>query len=221
MLFSDNVTTTIYIPERHAEHDPRLIASFMETYSFAMVITAHGGAGGVQISNVPTLLENSDTLLWHLALPNPQNEALRAGAETTVVFHGPHSYISPNWYETAHAVPTWNFAAVHCTGTPRRIDDDAELEASLARLVERNESRYAAGATRWQLAQMPPQYLAGLRRAIAGYTMRIDRVEAKFKLGQERQAADRAGVLRALQEDKGREKSLAELTAEYYARLGR
>ena len=63
MLFSDNVTTTIYIPERHAEHDPRLIASFMETYSFAMVITAHGGAGGVQISNVPTLLENSDTLL--------------------------------------------------------------------------------------------------------------------------------------------------------------
>ena len=65
MLFSDNVST-IYIPERHAEHDPQFIAAFLETYSFAMVITTHGG---LQISNVPTLLENGNTLLWHLALP--------------------------------------------------------------------------------------------------------------------------------------------------------
>ncbi|MBM3794905.1 MAG: hypothetical protein FJW31_12725 [Acidobacteria bacterium] len=65
---------------------------------------------------------------------------------------------------------------------------------------------------------MPAQYLTGLRRAIPGYTMPIDRIEAKFKLGQERPQADREGVLRVLRENRGREKSLAELTAEYYAR---
>ncbi len=208
--------TTIYIPARHAEPDEQYIAAFLETYSFAMVITTQHG--GLQITNVPTLLENGNTLLWHLALANPQNAALAAGAETTVVFHGPHSYISPNWYETAHAVPTWNFAAVHCTGTPRRIEDDAELEATLARLVGRNESLYAGNTDQWQLANLPEEYLANLRRAIVGYTMPIARIEAKFKLGQERPAADRKGVLRALHENRGRKKSLAELTAEYYAR---
>jgi len=137
--------TTIYIPERHAEHDPRFPAAFLETYSFAMVITTHGG---LQLSNVPTLLENGNTLHWHLALANPQNAALAASPETTVVFHGPHSYISPNWYETAQAVPTWNFAAVHCIGTPRRMEDNAELESTLARLVESNKRLYAGGANR-------------------------------------------------------------------------
>lgn len=211
---------TIHIPERHVEADRDYIRTFLDTYPFAMAITT---AGGLQVTNVPTLLtppESRDewgTLHWHIARNNPQHVPLGEGAEATLIFHGPHSYISPNWYETPLSVPTWNFAAVHCTGRPVPITDENALSAMLERLTAANEAKYGGGE-RWRLDKLPESYLAGLRRAITGYEMKIERVEAKFKLGQERSAADRAGVLEALRQNRGGEKPLAELTAEYYRR---
>lgn len=211
---------TIYIPERHAEADRGYIHAFLDTYPFAMAITT---AGGLRVTNVPTLLTPPDsgeewgTLHWHIARSNPQNVPLGEGAETTLIFQSPHSYISPNWYETPLSVPTWNFAVVHCSGRPAPIADDAVLTAMLERLTAVNEAKYGGG-NRWELGKLPEAYLAGLRRAITGYEMKIERVEAKFKLGQERSAADRMGVLEALHADRGAEKPLAQLTEEYYRR---
>ncbi len=210
---------TIYIPERHREADRAFLESFFNDYSFAMLITTHGG---LNVSNVPTVFEAKPggwgKIWWHLAKSNGQNAALAEAAEATFVFHGPHSYISPNWYETKNAVPTWNFAVVHATGKPLRLDDDAHFAAQLAKLVARNEARYAAGETKWKLSALPDSYLKGMRQGIVAYEMQIEKVEAKFKLGQERSAADRAGTLAALEAGKGAEPSLAQLTARYYKR---
>lgn len=208
---------SIYIPDRHAENDPALIRAFLDSYSFAMVVTV---TRGLEITNVPVLLDDPaggetwGALSWHLARSNPQNETL-AGGEATLVFHSPHAYISPNWYASSPAVPTWNFASVHCTGRAVRIDDESRLEGMLARLTAINEQRYGGGE-RWKLEWMPEAYLAGMRRGVIGWEMKIERVEAKFKLGQERPAGDRAGVLEALRENRSAEKSLAQLTEEYY-----
>ena len=192
---------------------------FLEEYSFAMVISA---SGGIRVTNVPTLFERPaggeswGKVWWHLAKNNAQNGALNGEAEALAVFHGPHAYVSPSWYAARPTVPTWNFAVVHCHGKPRRVDDDAAFARSLDLLVARNEKKYGTGKP-WELGSMHPEYLKGMRQQIVAYEMVVEQVEGKFKLGQERTAGDRAGVLRGLERSQGR--SIFELPRDYYARL--
>ncbi len=206
---------TIYIPDKQSEKDRPFLLDFIDEYSFAMLVT---GQPTVHITNVPTVLirENDGwgKIWWHVSKSNPQNAALTG--PVTVVFHGPHEYISPNWYQSKNAVPTWNFAVVHVTGTPRRIDSDAEFAAGLRRLVEQNETRYGGGDA-WHFDQLPDSYLKGMRGGIVGYEMAIEKVEGKFKLGQDRPEPDRASVLKGLAQSP-KERNLLALTRAYYAR---
>ena len=126
---------TIYIPSKQLETDRKFIVDFMDEYSFAMLITAKGG---VRVTNVPTLLDREaeaepegwGKVWWHIAKGNHQNEVFDGQTECTVVFHGPHGYISPNWYTTKNAVPTWNFAVVHATGgCPTRAPASGPMRA--------------------------------------------------------------------------------------------
>lgn len=206
---------TIYIPEKQSEKDRPFLLDFIEEYSFAMVVT---GQPSVQITNVPTVLAREPggwgKLWWHLAKGNHQNAAM--SGPVTAVFHGPHGYISPNWYQSTNAVPTWNFAVVHVTGTPRRVESDAELAVGLRGLVQRNESRYGGGDA-WHFDQLPESYLKGMRTGIVAYEMKIDKVEGKFKLGQERKEEDRAGVLKGI-EKSPKERDLLAFSKAYYRR---
>jgi transcriptional regulator len=210
--------STIYIPARQLETDRTVILEFMEEFSFAMLVTAKGG---VHITNVPTLLDRSaegwGKVWWHIAKGNPQNQLFDGATECTVVFHGPHSYISPNWYSAKTAVPTWNFAVVHATGKPRLVDDDAARAKSFERLVARNEGAYGGGGD-WDFSKLPDSFLKGMRQGIVAYEMVIDQIEAKFKLGQDRAPDDRAGILKGLKTGR-KERSLLELTEAYYARI--
>src|SRR4051794_28060646 len=105
----------MYVPAVFAESRRDVLHAFMREHSFATVVT--GAGAGLVASHVPVVLladrGEHGTLQFHLARPNPQGEALTAGAETLVMFHGPHAYVSPTWYETAERVPTWNYVAVH------------------------------------------------------------------------------------------------------------
>jgi transcriptional regulator len=208
---------TIYIPERHAEKDRPFLIDFMEEFAFAMIITSKGG---IRVTNVPTLFNRDangwGSIWWHLAKSNPQNNSLDGTEEALVVFHGPHGYISPNWYTTKNAVPTWNFAVVHVKGTPTRIDDDKAFAGNLTRLVNKNEGQYGGGDT-WDYSKLPESYLKGMRQGIVPYEMKIESVEAKFKLGHERTEKDREGVIAGLTANKG-ERTLLELTRDYYNR---
>jgi transcriptional regulator len=207
---------TIYIPDTQSEKDRPFLLDFLDEYSFAMIVT---GQPAVHITNVPTVLDRAPDgwgkIWWHLAKANPQNGAM--SGPVTAVFRGPHGYISPNWYQAKNSVPTWNFATVHVTGTPRRIEGDADVATGLRRLVERNEARYGGGDS-WHFDQLPDSYLRGMRGAIVAYEMSIERVEAKFKLGQERSEQDRAGMLEGLAESP-KERDLPALTRAYYNRL--
>lgn len=209
---------TIYIPPKQLETDRALILDFVDEFSFAMLITAKAG---VRVTNVPTLLDRDENgwgkLWWHIAKSNAQNEVFDGSTECTVVFHGPHGYISPNWYATRNAVPTWNFAVVHATGRPRRLTDDASFARNLERLVAQNEARYGGG-TNWDYRKLTDAYLKGMRQGIVPYEMKIEQVEAKFKLGHDRSPADREGILKGLKSGR-KERNLVELTEAYYARL--
>ena len=105
---------------------------------------------------------------------------------------------------------------VNVSGKPRRIDDDEAFAASLVKLVKKNETKYGGGKV-WDLTKMPAAYLKGMRQGIVAYEMTIEKVEGKFKLGQERVAADRPLILKGLETPQGR--SIHELTRDYYERM--
>jgi transcriptional regulator len=125
-----------------------------------------------------------------------------------LVFHGPFGYVSPNWYTNpAASVPTWNYVAVHVHGRIERIDGLQDKLAIVDALSARHE---AAFARPWTSAKMDPPVLERMLGAIVGFRLIVERVDAKFKLSQNRSGDDRTGVIAGLE---GRGTSGADLLA--------
>lgn len=158
---------------------------------FATVIAS--GRDGMVASHLP-LMREGDTLLGHLAGPNPQADLLadcaKQGREVLAIFHGPHFYVSPTWYATkSGTVPTWNYGAVHVYGVPKVTSDPARLEALVGKLA----AIYEKGD--WRFEDQPRDFVAKMIGGIVGFEIPISRIDAKFKLSQNRPQADRDGVL--------------------------
>ena len=186
----------MYTPPAFAEQRLDVLHAFMSSHAFATLITR--GEHGLIASHVPVVLlptgGPSGTLELHLAKPNPQCDDLAAGTEALAIFHGPHGYVSPTWYATAASVPTWNYVAVHAYGTPL-VMSDPELRDHLDALVAAYESERPIG---WDSGKLPADTFDKLRRAIVGFEIPITRLEGKWKLGQNRTAADRVGAIEGL-----------------------
>ncbi|MBI1840222.1 MAG: FMN-binding negative transcriptional regulator [Verrucomicrobia bacterium] len=197
----------MYIPTAFRIQDPEKLAGFIEQHSFATLVTQ--SESGPFASHLPLLLDRaSNRLLGHMARANPQWEHFAEGGETLAVFHGPHAYISPRWYRTAPAVPTWNYAVVHVQGSARVIADEPEV----ARIVHRTIRFYEGdGPEAWD-GNLPAEYEARMLRGIVAFEVAITRWEGKFKLGQNRDKADINAVRSALSQstDQG-ERRLADL----------
>jgi transcriptional regulator len=185
----------VYLPPHFTETDEAVLLAHIERYDFGLLITQ---TGGLIASQVPFLIERRDGkifLLGHLARPNPQCAALDAG-EALAIFAGPHAYISPSWYGAGPAVPTWNYASVHAYGPTRTIVDKDWLNTLLRRLSERHEAREA---TPWRMQDQPAPFLDGMLNGIVGFELAVERLEGKFKLSQNRPAADRPRIVAALE----------------------
>ena len=136
--------------------------------------------------------EPHGTLIGHFARANAHVQRAEA-AESIAIFHGPHAYVSPSLYaDPAASVPTWNYAVVHAHGPITLSADRAGTQAILDMLIHRFESTRAAP---WQLG-LDPARLDAMVGAIVGFRMRIKRIDAKFKLSQNRSDDDRARVMR-------------------------
>ena len=107
------------------------------------------------------------------------------------IFHGPHGYVSPSWYEAPRNVPTWNYVTVHAYGRARLLDP-SELGVQLSDLVERHERD---AVTPWRLESLPEGYAEKLMRAIVGFEIAVERVEGTLKLSQNRSSEDQRRVL--------------------------
>ena len=137
----------MYLPPYFAEDDQEILYSVIRENNFGLLVTTTDGAP--LASHLPFLLEG-DTLVAHMARANPQWEAFESGAEVLCVFHGPHGYVSPNWYANKKSVPTWNYVAVHVYGAPRIVDDPAVALAMQERLVAAHE---AGSPTPWTMVK--------------------------------------------------------------------
>lgn len=184
----------IYIPEHFAERDVERLHALIRAEGFGTLVTA--GEGGIQASHLPFTLDAARKVLkCHFARGNPQWRALQPQAEVVAIFQGPHHYVSPAWYGQHPSVPTWNYAVVHVTGRPRRIDDARQVEAMLRELVQINESQ---APQPWRM-ELPDDYRDRMIAGLVAFEIDIQRIEGKFKLSQNRPAEDRPRVIDALE----------------------
>jgi len=191
----------VYVPDHFAAPGDAAVAELLAQHGAADLITATDSgllATLLPFSYDPNRGERG-ALLGHVARNNDQWR-LPAIGEALVIVRGPDAYVSPTWYastaEHGRVVPTWNYITAHVYGDLIVHDDVAWLSALVRRLTEKHES----GKTpRWSVDDAPGSYISGQLRAIVGLEIVITRVEAKWKLSQNRSAADAEGVVTALQ----------------------
>jgi len=204
----------VYLPPAFTETRTEVLIAHIERHEFGLLVS-HGNEGLIA-SQIPFLLAHSEgrlTLQGHLARANPQLADLDGGSEALAIFEGPHAYISPSWYEAGPAVPTWNYAAVHAYGAASTIADPDWLRDFVHRLTERHEAREPAPP--WRMADLPEAYVRSMLNGIIGIEIAVSRIEGKFKLSQNRPAADRPRIIAALEEREDAEsRSLAQLMRE-------
>jgi transcriptional regulator len=205
----------MYQPLVFREERLEILHALMHAHPLATLITA--GTGGLMANLVPfTLADANDkgTLRAHIAKANPQVDALKEGAETLVVFHGPQAYITPSWYasknEHGRVVPTWNYVVVQVRGTPRIIDDPVWLRVQVGALTSGQEDHRPEP---WKVTDAPEPFIEGQIKAIIGIEIPISTIDGKWKVSQNRSAADRQGVYEGLRGE-GINQDMAKLVAE-------
>lgn len=149
---------------------------------------------GLHATHLPMWREG-DVLTGHVALPNPHWQQAGDGAAGLAVFSGPSAYVSPGFYQSkaehGRVVPTWNYVAVHVHGRIAWTHDEAEKLKIVRELTDRFEAHEAKP---WSVDDAPAEYITAMLRGIVGVRLTIERVEAQFKLSQNRTEDDRSGV---------------------------
>lgn len=184
----------MYSPNFNQVHDRAILLEAMYAYSFATLFGPAAGelpGAGAAATHLPLVVKDvgeHGLIEGHFAKANPHWQAL-AGRETLVVFAGPHTFVSPTLYTEPLSVPTWNYIAIHATGTLALVEDDAGKEALLADLIAAHEPGYLE---RWRA--MPDSFRRPLLGRIIGFRIPIARIEGKFKLSQNRKLEERRNV---------------------------
>jgi transcriptional regulator len=184
----------VYIPEFNRQEDRATILAFMKANPFAILVS---NADGVPFAtHLPLLIDEAGDQIMvqgHMAKANAHWKSMKEGEESLVIFHGPHAYISPTLYENRESVPTWNYAAVHLYGEPTLFTDEESLRATLVRMINTFESSYMA-----QWSELSEQYQSRMMKHIVGFDIKVKRLEAKFKLSQNRTKGEQAQVIQSL-----------------------
>jgi len=175
----------MYTPKHFEQKDTRTLWDFIDENAFGTLVTVVDGQPTV--SHLPFLPDREAGLLHcHVARANPQWQEIARSPRVLAIFLGPHGYVSPTWYAERGGVPTWNYAVVHAHGSAQAIDDAAHTRKH----VEALAAKYEQGRP----SPWVPDYDLRRLTGIVGIDIRVEKLEGKFKLSQNRSAVDRAGV---------------------------
>jgi transcriptional regulator len=163
--------------------------AFIDEYPWALLVS--NGTDGPLATNLPLLLDRSrganGTLVGHIARLNQHAQLLKPGdTPTLAIFQGPYSFISGSWYPNRDMPSTFYYTAVHCYGRIR-LQTEAELEHWIEVLTNRYESEFPNG---WKMTDVPHSDITRRLPAIVGFELEIERIEGKFKLGQDEPKKD-------------------------------
>lgn len=168
----------MYSPAHFKIKDETLAFDIMKEHSFATLFSQQNGMPFA--THLPLILNKEHTYLYgHFARPNPQWKDIE-NQTVLAIFHGPHCYISPTWYETNRAVPTWNYVTVHVYGEAQLLKDEHELSDSLQDMV----TKYESPDSSYKLQEVDSKFLVGMSKGIQGFKIKINKIEGKAKLSQ-------------------------------------
>ncbi len=191
----------MHLPEHFRIDDPDECLDIVERRAAGTLVVA--GANGFEASLLPWLVcrtSNGEAVLQgHVAKGNPLVDMVTDGTPALVTFDLVDGYVSPSWYpsksEHHRVVPTWNHVSVHVHGSVRAVRDAAWLRDLVGRLTDEHEADMNEP---WSVDDAPPEFVTAMLHGVVGLEVRIDRLEGKAKLSQNKSAADRAGVVRGL-----------------------
>ncbi|MDV2684359.1 FMN-binding negative transcriptional regulator [Alkalihalophilus lindianensis] len=184
----------MYIPSHFRVTDETVAYDIMKEHSFATLFSQHNGMPFA--THLPLILNKENTYLYgHFARPNPQWKDIK-NQSVLAIFHGPHCYISPSWYETNKAVPTWNYVTVHVYGKVELVEDEKELMDSLHEMV----LNYETPNSSYRLQDVDAEFITGMSKGIQGFKIRINKIEGKAKLSQNHSTERQELVINQLEE---------------------
>lgn len=194
----------MYIPHHFRESRPEEIQRIIEANPLGVMVT--NGTSGLDAEHIPFHYEPEGAagiLYAHVARANPVLDSARSGDPVLVVFNGPDAYVSPNWYPSKHElhrqVPTWNYQVVHVHGKLWFHDDEKFLRGVVGRLTRHHE-QHAGNEKPWKMGDSQPEFINQMIAAIVGVEIRIDRIEAKSKLNQNKERRDRDNAANELRQ---------------------
>jgi transcriptional regulator len=207
----------MYVPRPNVMSGEAEMRALVAAVSAAELITT--GPDGYPLATLlPIIWRADDTVIAHMARANPHWKAIAGDSPVLLVCDGPDAYISPSWYpakaEHGRVVPTWNYTSVHLTGRVTVHDDPAGVRDAVTELVGQHER---SRGQPWHVTDAPAEYIDGQLRAIVGLSIRVERVEGKAKLSQNRSEADQRGVIDGLRAEPAR--GSADVADEMAARL--
>lgn len=184
----------MYVPEHFRVEDQATAIAFMRANPFAILVSTTDD--GPFATHVPVVIRETagqTTIRGHVAKANPHWRYLEEQPHCLMIFHGPHSYISPTNYATRENVPTWNYGAVHAYGEARTFSEPSDLLNMLHDLIPTFEAAYAE-----QWANLSEPYRSRMLSHIVGFEIEVTKLEAKFKLSQNRTRDEQQNVIDSL-----------------------
>lgn len=187
----------MYVPAHFEENRPEVLQALIADQPLGALVTV--SPQGLDANHVPFEFDAArgphGTLRAHVARANPVWQEAAAAPDALVIFQGPAAYVSPTWYPSKHAthrqVPTYNYMVVHAHGRIVVHDDESFLRGLVARLTRKME---AGEAQPWKMGDAPPDYIQQMLGAIVGIEIEVTRIVGKWKLSQNKEAADRRGA---------------------------
>ncbi|MEK5036745.1 FMN-binding negative transcriptional regulator [Sporosarcina sp. FSL K6-3457] len=187
----------MYIPKYYKVTDFEEIREFVQQNSFGTLVTTKKGKPIATHLPLQLIKEDDDYYITgHMAYGNPQWRTFEACDKVLVMFQGPHAYISSSWYEQEN-VPTWNYQAVHLYGSAHILDEE-ELKQDLTRLLQKYE-QHRKNPILWD--KLSPSLLEKELKGIVGFKIKVQEVQAAYKLSQNRNEEDYHNIVEKLQEE--------------------
>lgn len=194
----------MYIPTSFRESKLEKLHDLIVMHPLGLLVTHSDN--GLEASPVPFMLYADEgdqgVLRAHMAKANSHWTSLAKAIECLVVFQGPSGYVTPSWYPskavTHKVVPTWNYATVHVRGTASVTEDAEWLRRQLEDLTKHHEG---ARPQPWSVSDAPAGFITDQVKAIVGIEIPISHVEGKWKMSQNKNDADREGVVSGLSSD--------------------
>lgn len=194
----------MYCPAQFEEQRPEVLRQLIAEHPLATIVRLD--QDGLVAEHVPVLHVPADSeggsghLIGHVARANPLWQ-VQPDEELLLVFQGPQTYISPNWYatkaEAGKVVPTWNYAVVHAHATLTPLHEAEAVLGILKRLTQQHE---ATQPHPWQVDDAPADFTHKLLDQIVGVRFDIRRMRGKWKVSQNQPECNRASVASALSE---------------------